>query len=569
MDHVFFELALVMILAGGISVIVSLLKQPSILAYIITGLIIGPLGYYQLHQGEVLQSLSEIGITLLLFTVGLELDITQLRLLGKQVILAGLGQIFLTSIAGFGISYLLGFDATTSTYIGIALTLSSTVLVVKLLTEKHDNTSLYAKLAYGILLIQDLVALLVMVLITAAGSSPELSGSSLAIIIGTTLTKAVVVLSIVLLASNYIFPAVARKLLKSDDLLLIVALAWALGFAALCSLPFIGFGLSIGGFLAGLSLANTALHHQISARIRPLRDFFIILFFIILGSQLQFGDLSTVAWPAIILALFVLIGSPIIIMLLLGLLGYKSRTSFMTGLALGQVSEFSFILITLAYTLGHINQSIVTLITLSGIISMTISSYLILHSQALYKILSPLIAFFDFNDGSAEKFSDHIVLSRHVILIGADRLGRHLLDSLLHNQEKRFVVVDHNPEIIESLSKQNIYALCGDITDPQMQELAGVHKATMIISTIPDYHDNLLLIERLRLEQNKAKLLICARNEFDASNLYKHKVDYVILPYFLGGLHMRNLLENKRPAQLIKQLKQQQIKALHEHGYST
>lgn len=568
MDHVFFELALVMILAGGISVIVSLLKQPSILAYIITGLIIGPLGYYQLHQGEVLQSLSEIGITLLLFTVGLELDITQLRLLGKQVILAGLGQILLTSIAGFGISYLLGFDVVTSTYIGIALTLSSTVLVVKLLSEKHDSTSLYAKLAYGILLIQDLMALLVMVLITAAGSSPDLDGSSLVIIIITTLTKAVVVLSIVLLASKYIFPSIARKLLKSDDLLLIVALAWALGFAALCSLPFIGFGLSIGGFLAGLSLANSALHHQISARIRPLRDFFIILFFIILGSQLQFGNLSTIALPATLLALFVLIGGPLIIMLLLGLLGYKSRTSFMTGLAIGQVSEFSFILISLAYTLGYIDQSIVTLITLSGIISMTVSSYLILHSRGLYKILSPLVAFFDFKDGSAEKFSDHIVLNKHVILVGADRLGRHLLDSL-HNQEKHFVVVDHNPEIIESLTRQNIYALCGDITDPQIQELAGVTKATMIISTIPDYHDNLLLIERLRLERNKAKLLMCAQNEFDASNLYKHKVDYVILPYFLGGLHMKNLLENKRPAQLIKQLKQQQIKTLHEHGYST
>lgn len=543
--------------------IVSFFKQPSILAYILVGLILGPFGYYGLHQGDTLNGLAQIGITLLLFMVGLELDVAQVKRLGKTALVAGLGQILFTSLIGFTLVRALGFSAVPAAYIAIALTFSSTIVVVKLLGEKHDLQSLYAKISIGIFLVQDFAAIFVLIFLTGNSGSAGNSFTSLPgwqnIIL--TLTKGLILVLFIMWQSRKVFPFILKHIGKSDELLLIFSLAWALGFSAFVSLPFIGFSLSVGGFLAGIALASTSVHHEISARIKSLRDFFIIIFFIVMGSQLAFGNLSAILKPALILSGFVLIGNPFIVLLLLGLLGYKPRTAFFSAITFGQVSEFSFILITLAYSLGYVDKTAVSLVTLSGLITIALSAYAILYAHKIYDWLKPLLLLFDFGKGRAEKNLENLALSDHIILVGAHRLGRHLIDTL-SKQKQPFVIVDHNPEIIEHYAKNKIPGICGDITDPYIQELAGVGSAKLIVSTVPDLRDNLALSEAAKHSGSKAKLIFTAQDEEEALLLYEKKIDYALLPHFIGGIHLARLLEEDHDFKNLSALRNKHLKML-------
>jgi len=360
LENIFFELTLVLIAAAGISYILHFLKQPSIIAYIITGLLIGPFALYRLHHGEILEGLAEIGITLLGFMVGLDLDISQLKRIGKAAILAGLGQVVFTAGIGYGIATLLGLPPIPALYVAIALTFSSTIIVVKLLSEKKDMQSLYGKLAVGIFLIQDIAAIFILILlagITGNNSIGELTSGGILNSIILTIAKAFMIGVVVIALSRTIFPKLINSLMKSDEMLLLFSLGWALGLAAFFTSPWIGFNAAIGGFVAGLALANTGAHYQISGRIKPIRDFFIVIFFIVLGSQLVIGNLTAALWPSVILALFVLIGNPLIVTLILGLMGYKIRTSFLTGVTVAQISEFSLILMALGLAAGHVAVS--------------------------------------------------------------------------------------------------------------------------------------------------------------------------------------------------------------------
>lgn len=560
MHNLFFELTIIFILAGAAAFVVSLLKQPSIIAYIITGMIIGPLGYYRLSEGDVLKGLSELGITLLLFMVGLDLDIGQLKKTGKAAIMAGLGQIVFTCLIGFGILKLLGFGTTASWYIALALTFSSTIIVVKLLNDKKDLQSLYGKLAVGIFLVQDIAAIFALIFLTSLSgnnaSDAPLWESALM-----TFVKIGVLAVIVGWHSVKVFPRILRYIGKSDELLLIFALAWALGFSSFVSLPFIGLNLEIGGFLAGLALANTAVHNQISARIKSLRDFFIIIFFIVLGSQLVFFNIAEMLTPTIILALFVLIGNPLIILIILATMGYKPRTAFLTGVTVAQISEFSLILMALGSKLGHVNQTEVGIVTMIGVTTFAVSSYMILYADKLYHILQPLIQKLDFRKGTAEKGLHEVQLRNHIVLVGAHRLGSHIIDTLM-KQKLDFVIIDHNPEVTEHYEKLGLNAICGDISDSYIQELAHTDKAKLIISTVPDFHDNLALIESIKAKKLKTKLIFAAQDEEEALYLYNKNIDYVLLPHFIGGIHLAKILEDRTNFASLKQLKQNHLKTL-------
>ena len=560
MHNLFFELTIIFILAGAAAFIVSLLKQPSIIAYIITGVIIGPLGYYRLSEGDVLRGLSELGITLLLFMVGLDLDIAQLKKTGKAAILAGLGQIVFTCLIGFGILKLLGFGNTASWYIALALTFSSTIIVVKLLNDKKDLQSLYGKLAVGVFLVQDIAAIFALIFLTSlsgvnAANTPLWENGLM------TLVKIGVLAVIVGWHSVKVFPRILRYIGKSDELILIFTLAWALGFSSFVSLPFIGLNLEIGGFLAGLALANTAVHHQISARIKSLRDFFIIIFFIVLGSQLVFFNIAEMLTPTIILALFVLIGNPLIILIILATMGYKPRTAFLTGVTVAQISEFSLILMALGAKLGHVNQTEVGIVTMIGVVTFAVSSYMILYADKLYHLLQPLIQKFDFRKGKAEKGLHEISLRNHIILVGAHRLGSHIIDTLI-KQKLDFVIIDHNPEVTEHYESLGLNAICGDISDSYIQELAHADKAKLIISTVPNFHDNLTLVENIKAKKLKTKLIFAAQDEEEALYLYDKNIDYVLLPHFIGGIHLAKILEDRSNFASLKQLKQNHLKTL-------
>ncbi len=561
----FYEIALVLLVAGVIAMITSLLKQPSVIAYILTGLIVGPLGYVRLHESDVLTTLGTIGITLLLFMVGLELDFQKMKKMGKVAVFTGLGQIVFTVIVGYAIIRLLGFGTVESLFIATALTFSSTIIVVKLLAEKRDLQSLYARIVVGCLIIQDFVALGIL-LFMGGGRTPGLLGGmpSWQIFIFT-LTKALLLGFLLVWLGKRIFPWLLKRFGKADELLLVFSIAWALGLAAFMSLPWVGFSLEIGGFLAGLTLANSQVHFEISAKIKSIRDFFIVMFFIVFGSNLVFSTGSSALLPAIILSLFVLIGNPLILILILGALGYKPRTSFFASVTVAQVSEFSFILMALGYKLGIVGQSAVAVVTLVGLMTIALSSYMILYTNKLYEWFEPMLKLFDFKKNSVEKDFGDVVFKNHVILVGANRLGSHLLESL-DKTHHTLVVVDFDPEVAERLEKAGLNAICGDITDTYIQDQVNLEGAKLIISTVPDIHDNIALIDAVNLRtsgsRKKPKLILLAQDEAEAKRLYEKEIDYAIQPHFIGGVHLSKILEEDTNLKSLKKLRAHHLKVM-------
>lgn len=567
MNGIFLELTVILILAGGIAVLVSALKQPSIIAYILAGLIIGHLGYVTIGQKVFFDALGEVGITLLLFMVGLELDVSELKRLGRVALLSGIGQVFLTTFFGFLILSALGFSKTSAIFLALALTFSSTIIVVKLLSEKRDLQSLYGKLVVGIFLTQDLVAILILVGLSSFSSAGSSLYSNLPVWQNLLMLaiRGLILLLLVWFNSVKIFPKILKAIGKSDELLLVFALAWALGLAAFVSLPFMGFTLEIGGFLAGLALAKSSVHYEISARIRSLRDFFIMIFFIVLGSQMVLTSATSLAWPAILLSAFVLIGNPLIVMALLAVLGYKSRTGFMTGVTVGQISEFSLILGALVYKFGYISAQQLSLLTLVGIITFSLSSYTIMNAGEIYEALKPILKLFDFRKGAAEKGLEAIVLKNHIVLVGAHRMGHHLVDALI-KQKRPFVVVDFNPIIIEEYLQKGVLAVCGDISDSYIQEQVNLPKARVIISTVPDLNDNLALIDAVKKQAAKSrlkpKLIFMAQDEEEIKHLYSQNIDYVISPHFMSGLHLAKILEDDGSFKGLKKLRESHLRLI-------
>lgn len=571
MNQIFLELTGILVAAGVIAYVLHFLKQPSIIAYILTGLLIGPFAFYHIQNGEILHGLSDVGITLLLFMVGLDLDISQLKRIGKSAVLAGLGQVIFTAGIGFVITIFLGMDLLPAIYIAVALTFSSTIIVVKLLTEKKDMQSLYGKLAVGIFLVQDITAIIILILLSGSSGNEAdsvlLTSASIPAGIVISLAKAFMIGVIVVALSRTVFPKLLHSLVRSDELLLLFSLAWSMGLAALFASPLLGFNAAIGGFVAGLALANTGAHYQISGKIKPLRDFFIIIFFIVLGSQLIVTNIAAAIVPALVLTIFVLIGNPLIVTVILGFLGYKIRTSFLTGITVAQISEFSLILMTLGLASGHVSELHVTIVTLVGIATIGISSYGILYSNRLYEwLLGGTVRILEKKFKRRNLDNEDLgetVYRGHLVLVGAHRLANHLITDLKkHHKEETFIIIDFDPDVVSHYKKLGMAAICGDIADPYIQEVASLDTAKLVIATIPDFHDTLAMLEAIKQYRRKPKLIVAAGDEIEAVELYKKGADYVLLPHFVGGLHLTDIVDKFTEGKVLKKLKERHLKTL-------
>lgn len=536
----FQELTIVISIAGILAYLVQFLKQPTIIAYILTGLIVGPFGLLNLNNRETLELMGQIGITLLLFLVGMEMNFPELKKLGRASLLTGIGQILFTTFFGLILARLFNFPWLEAFYIAVALTFSSTIIVVKLLSEKKELSTLHGKITVGFLLVQDFVAIIFLIVLAGIGQS---NGSNFNwIAFGFTLIKAFLLTAFIWSLGQSILPKIVSRLARSTELLFLFSIAWALFVAYIASSPWIGLSIEIGGFLAGLSLASSAQHFQIDARIRPLRDFFIVLFFVVLGSSLAFNGSAGLIWPAIGFSLFVLICNPLIVMTIMGLLGYRKRTSFLTSLATAQISEFSLILMALGLSLGQVTQNSVAIVTIVGVITIVFSSYLITYSQKLYELFEAKLNFFERKKVN-ERHEEAITLTQHIVLVGAHRLGQHIM---VNFDPQNLVIVDYNPAIIEKLSKHYPYCYYGDIIDPSIQALTNIDDASLVISTIPDVNGNLRLIKALTdlsAEKNKKPKFICAAyGEWEAQELYLAGADYVLLPHFISGQQLSESL---------------------------
>ncbi|MEW6407530.1 MAG: cation:proton antiporter [Patescibacteria group bacterium] len=534
---IFTELGLVIILAGILGYFTRLVKQPLILAYIFAGIILGPSFFNLIKSEEVIYYFSSLGIAFLLFTIGLELDLRKFKKISFLIAIVGLGQIIFTGLFGFFLSYFFGFSVIVALYLGLALAFSSTAVVVKLLSDSKDLDSLQGKFIIGTMLIQDLVAVLAMAFfheINFLSSFQSLFGQLFLVLI-----KAGVFLFGAIFLGRVVVSRLLNFATKTPELLFLASLSWCL--ALIFAAQSFGLSLEIGAFLAGLGLAGTAYNLETVGKMRPLRDFFLIIFFTSLGMQMAWPDLKENLVLVSFFSLFVIFGNPLIVWIFMGILGFTKRVSFLTGLATGQISEFSIILIILGVKVGHLDSSLLSLITILAVITILISSYFISHSHKIYLKIGKYLNIFERKKlRFKELMTREGILENHTILFGCDRMGSVILKNL-QKRQKKVLVIDFNLETVEKLRKQHTLSFYGDIEDPEIIEKANLDKAKMIISTVPDLHSNLFLLSQIK--NKNSIILITCQNVDEALELYEKGIDYAILPLRLSGEYVAMLLD--------------------------
>lgn len=550
--ELFAELSLLIVVATGMAVVMRLLKQPLIIGHILTGLIVGPFVLDFVHSTEMLAVMSEIGIAILLFTVGLHLDPSIIKKFGRVAVLTGLGQVVFTSLAGYFVCIMLGFTPIASFYLAIALAFSSTIIILKLITDKGDIDTLYAKIALGFLLVQDFVAVLLLlgIPLLSSGDNPLDHMARFAL-------SALGLCLFIYISSRIFLSRLSSFIESSQEFLFMFAIAWGIGIAAL--FKEFGFSLESGALIAGVALASLPSRNEISSRLTPLRDFFIIIFFIFLGAQLQLNNLASQIPIALLLSVLVVIGNPLILMSILGILGYKKKTSLQTGFTVAQISEFSLILIALGVSLGHIDASILSLTTLVGLITIFTSTYLVMYSDHIYKFLNPYLDIFERKGAKEPRARKR---TYEMVLFGCNRIGYDFTENLIR-AEKDFLVVDYDPDTIARLQAADIDAEFGDASDIVFLETLDFKNTSLVVSTIPDATTNVLIHRTVRAQNPDAVVMVVAHRLQDALAHYDDGIDYVILPHFLGAEHAAKLaIKNDNDKDSYAALREKHIKHL-------
>lgn len=535
----FYELTSLLILATTIGFFCLLLRQPTIVGFIIVGILVGPafLGIVQSH--DHIELLAELGIAVLLFLVGLKLDLNLIKTLGLVSLATGLGQVLFTSVIGFFIAKGLGMDSVTALYVSVALTFSSTIIVVKLLSDKHEADSLHGRIATGCLIVQDLVVVLAMMTLSAFAIGSGDSGVDLTTHIVKVFLYGITLLVFVGLFIRYLANPLVNRMAHSPELLIIFAIAWAALMAALGS--YFGFSKELGGLIAGISLASTPIRDTIAARLSPLRDFLLLFFFIALGSELSLTQLGHQAVPAILFSLFVLIGKPLIMLAIMGAMGYRKRTAFLAGLTVAQISEFSLVFMAMGVSLGHISTSSLGLVTLVGLITIALSVYMITYSQTLYRWLEPGLSFFE--RGNPYRENSEIPPSIHknnydIVIFGLGRFGKSIAKLLIAKQLD-VLAVDFNPDEVREWEFQGYDAIYGDACDIEFLASLPLNQAKWIICAIPQHllgvtHQDprIILTETVRQAKIPSYIAVTTHHTSEVDSLKARGVDVILQPFY-------------------------------------
>lgn len=549
---VFNEIAALLVLSAMVGFLGLMLRQPLIVSLIIVGLIAGPALLGIARSNEPIELFAQLGVALLLFLVGIKLDVGLIRALGLVAMATGLGQVLFTSIFGFLICLALGFDAVTSLYISVALTFSSTIIIVKLLSDKHEIESLHGQIALGFLIVQDIVVVLAMIVLSAVGIGADEGATPKDIL--TVFGAGALMLGLVLLFIRYLAQPITERLARSPELLLTFAIALAAAFAALGD--WFGFGKEMGGLLAGVSLASTPFRDAIAARLAPLRDFLLLFFFVALGSRVEIGNIGQSVLDAGVLSLFVLLGNPLIVLAIMVALGYRVRTGFLAGLTVAQISEFSLIFMAMGVTIGHVSTEALGLVTLVGLITIAASTYMITYSHELYALCEPLLRPLE-RDARREKASATIDKEKRydVILFGLGRYGGKM-GRLLAQKGRRVLGIDFNPVAVQRWRQDGLDGVYGDASDPEFISRLPLSARAWAVSTIPqqnglaDHADaRMVLIQTLRRAGFAGHIAVTSHRGADADPLLEAGATLVLQPYPDAAHRAVELLLSKgRPA---------------------
>ncbi len=526
MHNTFFtEISLLVALGAFVALCMRALRQPLIIGHIITGVLVGPAFLNLVSADTAFEGLSSMGVALLLFIIGLDLNLTALSRLGKTVLVTGSAQVLGVTAIGYTVSQLLGFGRMESAVTGVALALSSTLIIVKLFNDKRETTRLFAQITIGVLLLQDIIA-------TAAkiGLSSRAHGGDSFLTHAVLIGRGVGLIALLYILSRYLLPRLTRAMVSSRESLLLFALGWGLGFATL--FEHVGFSIEIGALFAGVSLASLPYSREMASRLKPLRDFFLVIFFITLGQTLTPGTIASNLGPALALSVVALLAKPLITLAGMGIQGYTKRASFKAAIAMSQVSEFSLVFVASALGYGLISGRVASTITLVALITFAASTYLIKYDDQLFRLLERHLRFFERKVVRRTQAGQN----RHypIVLFGYRKGGPDFIKTF-RQMNRRFVVVDYDPEVIDVLEHHDLQYLYGDASDPELLDEMNIDKSKLVVSTISDQKTNLLLADWLNTHNPSAVFVCSADTAEHASELYSSGASYVMLPHYIGS----------------------------------
>lgn len=532
--HPFGTLAIILAIATVAGLVANRLRQPLIVAFIGVGIAVGPVGTGWVVADSTIDLLARLGIAILLFLVGLRLDFDMIRRTGPVAVTTGLGQVVFTSVIGYLIATALGMDSVTALYVAVALTFSSTIIIVKLLSDKRELDQLHGRIAVGFLIVQDIVVVLVMIGLTAFGQE---TGGGLGAGIAAVLGKGIALLGGLWLLMRYILPWLLPQIATSQELLVLFGVAYATSIAALSE--WLGFSSEVGAFLAGVSLAGTPFRDALGARLVSIRDFLLLFFFLDLGARLEFTDTANQLVEALVLSAFVLIGNPLIVVAIMAAMRYPVRVGFLAGLTVAQISEFSLILATLGLSLGHITNATVSLITVVGLITIGGSTYLIMYSHPIYDRLKQWLSVFERRNSRTPVPADTDEFD--VILFGLGRFGSHLAERLRQGGHQ-VLAVDYDPHQVRAIRATGVTALFGSAEDIHLLEALPLAQAKSVVSAIPVLQTNLALLNSLRHHQFEGTIALTAHTGHDAEALLAAGATIVLEPFSTAALMTSNRL---------------------------
>ncbi len=543
MTAAFQEIALLLAAAAGIGALGLWLRQPLILAYIVVGIIAGPMvfGWLSVQHAahDPLDLLAQIGVAVLLFTVGLKLDLHLVRRLGAVALATGLGQLTFTILFGYLLALALGMAHLKALYIAVALTFSSTIIIVKLLSDKKELDSLHGRIAVGFLIVQDIAVVIAMMV---------MSSLNMAEAGGVTATLGMIVLKLaaagllLAVAMRWVLPRLLDLVARSQELMLLFAIAWGVALASLGEV--FGFSKEVGAFLAGFSLATSPYREAMSSRLNPVRDFLLLFFFLDLGAKLELTAFEGQIPAAMVLSAFVLIGNPLIVMAIMGYMGYRKRTGFMAGLTVAQISEFSIVFVAMGVTLGHVGGDALGLVTLVGLLTISVCTYMVLYGQPLYEKLKPWLGLFERKVPFRERAAGNIEAVPEVILFGLGRYGGRLMQRL-HAQGIATLGVDFDPEALRHARQHGLPVCFGDAEDAELPATLPLESARWVVSTLPDADVNRALISALRAQGHRGRVAVAAHDKDDARMLKKAGASLVFHPYSDAADYAAEILQNE------------------------
>ena len=529
----FTEIAFILGIGTLMALFMYVLRLPFILGHLLTGILVGPSFFYILRSAEIVHIFSELGITCLLFIVGLHLSPRVFREVGKVALLTGTTQVVGMTVVHTLLLLLLGVSQTEAIFLGFLLSLSSTIVITKVLTDRKDLGKLYGKITIGILLVQDIFATVLITAMPLVAQRDTLSFDTLIMLV----VKLILLGFILWGGIRFVLPRLTHIFARSQEFLFLFSVSWGIGLAALFSVA--GLSHEVGALVAGVALATSPYHFEISARMKVLRDFFIILFFVLLGSRLGWQGTVQVLVPAMIVSVAILVFNPCIVACSLRAQRYPNRVAWFSALSFTQVSEFSLILLIIGTSTGMVSTQGNTLLTVVTLITMFVST-LLLHRAT--QLIQKLKRFFPDVWSTRNMRDKHEKESYEILLLGCHRLGQDFL-ATLKKGDHSFLVIDFDPAVIAKLQEEKIPCRYGDIEDNEFMDELNMKKTKMVISTIPDVSTNLFVIRNVRKRNKNALVLVMAHAVDQALCLYEAGATYVVMPYFIGGNYSSLLID--------------------------